>query len=100
MSWLIGHTGYSFFDYWTLAHASFWFVTGSTLAALKLNRVISFFSCLGVAVGWEVFEHFAEKKWPDIWLSPESWWNSWCCDLLTTLMVLVAFYGFDRWRPK
>lgn len=100
MNWIIGHTGYSFFDYWTLAHASFWFVVGSTLAAFKLNRAFSYLVCFGTAFWWEVFERFAEKQWPTIWMSPESWWNAWCSDLLATLMVLLAFYGYDKWRPK
>jgi hypothetical protein len=100
MGWLWGHTGISFFDYWTLAHAAFWFVVGSTLAGFKLKRAIAYFCCLGVAFWWEVFERFSEKQWPTIWLSPESWYNSWCSDLSMTLLVLVAFWGFDKWRPK
>lgn len=100
MGWLWGHTGYSFFDYWTLSHAAFWFVVGSTIAATKLKRVIPFFICLGAAFWWEVFERFAEKQWPAIWLSPESWWNSWISDLSMVGLVALAFYGFDKWRPK
>lgn len=100
MRWLIGSTGYSFFDYWTLAHFAFWFYVGSSIAAFKFNRALGFFLCLGVAFWWEVFEKFAEHKWPTVWLSPESWQNSWVSDLLTTGAVLLAYYGYDRWRPK
>ena len=37
MSWFIGNAGYAFFDYWTIMHLSFWLVTGSTIAAVKLD---------------------------------------------------------------
>jgi hypothetical protein len=93
------HTGRSFFDYWSLSHAAFWFVVGSTLAATKINRLHAYLCCLGIAFMWEVFERFAEKQWPTIWLSPESWYNAWISDILMTGLVLLAFYGFDRWRP-
>lgn len=101
MSWLIGEAGYAFFDYWFLAHLSFWFFVGSTIAALKLNRVVLSLVCMGVALHWEVFERFAEKWWPHIWQSKETWWNAWTSDLLTVVMGLgVAFLGFDKWRTK
>ena len=102
MDWIYGHTGISLFDYWTFAHAAFWFFIGTCLSVVfaKRARVIAYFVCLGLAFWWEVFERFAEKQWPLIWQSPESWWNAWCSDLLTTLMVLLAYYGYDRWRPK
>lgn len=99
MGWVIGPAGYAFFDYWFLAHLSFWFVTGSTIAALKLNRLVVGAVCMGAALLWEIFEKFAEKKWPEIWLSPETWWNCWVSDPLTVVVGLgVAFLGFDRWR--
>lgn len=99
MNWFIGNAGYAFFDYWTIMHLSFWLVTGSTIAAVKLNRAIFAILCMSSALMWEVFERFAETKWPEIWLSPESWWNAWLSDPLTVVVGLgVAFYGFDHWR--
>jgi len=99
MDWLIGAAGYAFFDYWFLMHLSFWLVTGSTIAAVKLNRAIFSMLCMSTALLWEVFEIFAAKKWPDVWLSPEAWWNAWVSDPLTVVIGLgVAFYGFDHWR--
>jgi hypothetical protein len=100
MSWIWGHTGKSLFDYWFLAHIAFWFFVGSSLAAAKLNRAIAFAVCVGLAFWWEVFEKGAEKWWPHIWQSPESWLNSWVSDMLATTFVLIAFYGYDKWRPK
>jgi len=99
VNWLVGGAGYAFFDYWSMAHVSFWFVIGSTIAAAKLNRMIFGMLCMSIALMWEVFEKFAEKKWPEVWMSPESWWNSWLSDPLTVVVGLgVAFIGFDRWR--
>ena len=101
MNWLIGKTGYSFLDYWTLVHLSFWFFIGSTLAALKLTWFFVLPAALGVAFSWEIFERFAERQWPNIWLSPESWWNSYLSDPMTCVIAMsVAFYGYAKWRPK
>lgn len=105
MSWLTWlypiHTGRTFFDYWTMAHLSFWFLIGSTIAVMKTHRNMSLIMCVAVAYSWEAFERFAEKEWPNIWQSPESWYNSWISDPLTCVVaVLVAFYGYDKWRPK
>jgi len=99
MSWLIGNAGYAFFDYWFMAHLSFWFVIGSTAAAMQLKRGLAFACCLSAAYSWEIFERFAEKKWPLVWQSPESWWNAWISDPLTVCISLtVAFFGYDYLR--
>ena len=99
MNWIIGNAGYAFFDYWFIIHLSFWLVMGSSIAALKLNRSIFSILSMSGALAWEVFEKFAEKQWPQFWLSPESWWNSWLSDPLTVVLGLgIAFYGFDHWR--
>lgn len=99
MDWLIGSAGYAFFDYWFLIHLSFWIFIGSCVAALKLNRALFAILGMSAALMWEAFEKFAEKKWPAIWLSPESWWNSWFSDPLTVVVgFAVALIGFDFWR--
>lgn len=97
--WMVGITGYSFIDYWFLIHVCFWVVVGSTIASLRLPRVFAVFQSLTVACLWEMFERVAEKQWPQIWESPESWWNSLGSDLLTVVIgMLIAYYGFDKWR--
>lgn len=99
MSWLIGRTGHSFFDYWTLSHFAFWFVVGSSTGTLKKRGFVVLVG-LCIAFWWEVFEKFAEKKWPAVWLTPESWLNSWVSDpLMCVLGLLIAWWGFDHWRP-
>ncbi len=100
MDWLWGKTGYSMLDYWTLSHAAFWFVYGSTIAATKLNRALFLAVGLSVAVSWELFERFAERRWPDVWQSPESWWNAFISDLLCVGLAALAYWGFDKWRTK
>lgn len=90
-------TGITFLDYWSLSHFGFWFVVGATLATASRGWVAV--CCLAVAFGWEVFERFAEVTWPRVWLSPESWVNSWISDpLMCILGLLVAWYGYDNWR--
>lgn len=99
MRWLIGKTGYSFFDVWTLVHLAFWFFAGSLVWSSKMNRLNGVVSCVVVALLWEVFERYAEKRWPTLWLNPESWWNSWLSDPLTCVVgVLAACYALDHWR--
>lgn len=99
MDWFIGRAGYAFFDYWTIAHLSFWIFIGSCIAAVRLNRAIFGLLCFSSALMWEVFERFAEKKWPAVWQSPESWWNAWLSDPLTVIIGFgVAFIGYDYWR--
>lgn len=101
MNWLWPiHTGITFLDYWALSHFMFWFVVGSSTAVFK-KRGIVLFVALSVALWWEVFERFAEKQWPNLWLSPESWWNAWLSDpLMCVVAIPIAWWGYDRWRPK
>lgn len=101
MQWLIGKTGYSLIDVWSLAHLGFWIFVGSTLWAVRVNRVFAVLCCLSVAVSWEIFERFAEKLWPKIWLSPESWWNAWASDILTCFVGVLGMYlMLDRWGGR
>lgn len=98
---MFGETGIAFFDYWFLAHLSFWFFMGSTLAALKLPRIEAGVASLIGALLWEIFERFAEKQWPQTWQSPESFLNAWISDPLTCIVgLVVAWWGFDKWRTK
>lgn len=98
-TWIIGKTGHAFIDVWTLAHFSFWLFIGSCLWALKVNRPIAIATCMILAYGWEIFEKFAEHRWPDKWLNPESWLNSLISDPLTCILGLaVMWYALDNWR--
>lgn len=92
MNWFIGTTGYSFFDWWSLVHLSFWIFVGSTFWAFrtKVPKGLSYLICITVAYAWEVFEHFMAPRYPNIWLDPESWWNAWISD---PLMCTVGFLG-------
>lgn len=91
-------TGYSFFDVWTLVHTAFWIFVGSCLWGLKANKWIALASCFVVSLLWEVFEHFvAFPLWPDKWLDPESWWNSWLSDPLTCVVgVALIWWALDH----
>lgn len=82
MNWLIGVTGRSFLDVWSIAHLAFWLFVGSAIWPFVKEwpwppRLIPLSICLFWALAWEVFEKVAEDKWPNLWLSPESWLNSW-----------------------
>ena len=92
MNWLFGVRGYSFFDTWSIVHLSFWIFVCSTLCAMNLNKWLSLVSCLAVAYVWEVFEHFMAPLYPDIWKTPESWWNSWISDPLTCVVGVLGIW--------
>jgi hypothetical protein len=99
MKWFIGRTGYSLLDVWTLVHLAFWFFAGSIVWSLRWNRAWGMAACMAVAVAWEVFERFAEKRWPNLWLNPESWWNAWVSDLfMCAFGVALALWALDHWR--
>ena len=100
MSWLWPiRTGRTFFDVWSLVHFAFWFVVGSVPWSTKMSRPLALGLCLGGAYAWEVFERYAEKRWPNLWLNPESWQNAWISDpLMCMLGVLSVWYALDHWR--
>lgn len=99
MSWLWGRTGHSFVDVWTLVHFCFWVFIGSGLWSLHKSRPVLLGLALVGAFVWEVFERYAEKKWPALWLNPESWWNAWVSDPLTCVFgLLFIWYALDHWR--
>lgn len=92
MSWLVGHTGRSFLDAWTIPHLGFWVFIGSTLWAVRVHRAVAVVYCLILALAWEGFEKYAEVRWPDRWLNPESWLNSWVSDPLTCVVGVVGMF--------
>jgi len=99
MSWFIGRAGYALFDVWSIVHFCFWVFIGSNTWAIRADRNIAMGVCLGLAFVWEIFEKFAEKKWPNLWLTPESFWNSWISDPLTCVVgLLFIWHALDNWR--
>ena len=110
MDWLDGHTGTSFFDVWSIVHFSFWIVVGSVLWSSEYKkkqelrppqayRVEHFAFALGLSYIWELVERPLENSFPQYWLSPESWWNSWVSDpLMCVVGLLFIWYIMDHWR--
>jgi hypothetical protein len=101
MDWLWPiKTGKTFFDYWSLIHFFFWAVVGSTFAHTAMGRTKVFGICMALAYLWEFMERYLEVKYPNVFLTPESWVNSYVSDpLMCVIGLLVAWYGFDNWRP-
>jgi hypothetical protein len=101
MTWFCCDTGYALIDVWTLVHTAFWLFVGSCLWGLKANRWWALLGCFLVSLAWEAFEEFvAFPRWPDKWLDPESWWNSWISDPLTCLVGVLAIYLILENRPR
>lgn len=99
MDWFVGRTGYSLFDVWSIVHFCFWVVIGSGLWALKWRGGDYILGCLTVALAWEAFERYAEDRWPEFWLNPESWWNAWVSDVaMCPLGIWFITYALDHWR--
>lgn len=86
-------TGKTFLDTATVIHISFWIFFGSCFAYKRTPIHKAMVISLFIALAWEVFERFAEKKWPDLWLHPESWINAWVSDPLTAFLgVWIAYW--------
>ena len=94
-------TGRTFFDVWTIFHLSFWLFFGSCSWAARhyIDKPHALLIGLTMAYGWEIFERYAERKWPNIWLNPESPLNSYVSDPLTCLVgILFAWWALTYWR--
>ena len=63
-------------------HLCFWIFMGSCTAYAKLPIRYAMAGMLILAYAWEAFERHAEVKWPQYWLHPESWYNSYISDIL------------------
>jgi hypothetical protein len=86
-------TGKSFFDTSSIIHLAFWVFLGSCFAYGRISTLMAMVYMLAIAYTWEIFERFAEVKWPTIWLHPEGWLNAWVSDpLMGVLGVLVAYW--------
>ena len=89
MGWKLVGTKESTFDWWSVAHFGFFVFLASSLEALThwfRNGSWWWHLCwfVPVAIGWEVFERFAEKKWPAAWSNKvEHWSNAWIGDMLS-----------------
>lgn len=97
--WLVGVTGTSMFDVWTIVHTCFWVFIGSCLWSLGVDRAAATVACVAVAYAWEAFERLAEELWPHLWLTPESWLNSYVSDPITCVVgLLFIWHALDSWR--
>lgn len=99
LQWLIGKTGYAFFDVSFLVHFSFWFFAGSIPWYMKWNKWWSLAVCILIAFIWEVAEYFMAKAWPTVWKNPESWWNAWVSDPLVAcpLGFFLVWLALSKW---
>lgn len=93
-------TGESFIDYWTLAHLSFWIFIASSMWAAKISWKITLLSCISIALSWELFERFAEKRWPEIWQEPESVINAYGSDILTVPIAILIWWTLRKGDRK
>lgn len=102
MNWLWPiSTGKSAVDVWTIFHLAFWIYMGSNFWSFNtwIDRPRAMLIGLVLAYLWEIFERYAERKWPHMWLTPESWYNAYVSDPLTCVVgMLFAWYALDNWR--
>jgi hypothetical protein len=102
MEWLYPiRTGRTFFDVWTIFHLAFWVFMGSNFwnARGYVDKSTALMLGLAASYMWEAFERYAECRWPKLWLSPESWYNSYLSDPMTCVIgILFAWYALENWR--
>ena len=86
-------TGKTFLDTSSCIHLAFWIFLGSCFAYGKIPVRKAMVVMAVLAFAWEIFERFAEKKYPTVWAHPESWLNAWVSDpLMGVLGVLAAYW--------
>lgn len=96
---LWSETGKGFFDVWFIMHLSFWIYMGSCLWSFRIPLPNALLGSVCIAYCWELFERYAEPRWPHIWLTPESWVNAYVSDPSTAILgVSFAWYALQRWR--
>ena len=87
---LLGTTGTSFFDAWSLVHLAFWLVIGANLESLASNKHLTLRPeqlVIGVLIGayaWEFLERFLLEPAGYVRF-PEIWYNRWISDPLVGL---------------
>ena len=85
-------TGKTFFDTSTVIHLAFWIFFGSCFAYSRLAMVRTIAIAVVVALAWEIFERYAELRWPLVWRHPEGWLNAWVSDPLTAIVGVWFAY--------
>jgi hypothetical protein len=74
-------------DFWSIIHFGFWAFVSSTVAAVcepPLWVHLTYTFVFGYV--WEIFEHWASRKWPKIWSNRlEHWSNAWIGDPICNL---------------
>jgi len=90
------HTGKVIVDQASAFHFAFWLFIGSCCAYLRWPIRWALMGCLAGALVWEVFERFAEYRWPQYWLFPEAWYNSWIGDIGVSLLAVWLAYVLVR----
>lgn len=100
--WSFFGTRNSTFDWWSLIHLGFYAFLASSLEALTrwCHHLFSgegagawyyhLFWFVPLTIGWEVVEHFAERRWPEKWGGKvEHWSNRWIGDQISNSFGLV-----------
>jgi hypothetical protein len=92
-------TGKTFLDVWTIFHLAFWLYMGSNFYSFKVPLATALAVGIVFSYLWEIFERYAEVKWPAIWTHPESWVNAYVSDPLTSVVgILVTWFLLNNYR--
>jgi hypothetical protein len=89
-----------FWDLWSIIHFGFWaFIASAVAAAWEPCLAVHLIYTLVLGFVWEIFEYFAQRKWPEKWSHKiEPWVNSWIADPIANLLgasfgwFVVAYY--------
>ena len=93
MKWLYPIvTGKTLVDTSTVIHLAFWIFFGSCCAYARTSLGKALLISFALAAVWEVFERFAELRFPEMWQHPESWLNAWISDPLTAFLGVWFAY--------
>lgn len=85
-------TGRSLIDVPFTFHLAFWYFVGSCGFYFKTPYWKFSLWCVPVALVWEFFERYAEKKFPVLWAHPESFVNAYVSDIATVFIGVALAY--------
>jgi hypothetical protein len=90
-------------DLWSVIHFGFFaFLASSVAAAWEPRLWVHAVYGLLTSYGWETFEYFGQRKWPEVWSGRiESWSNSWVGDPIVNMLgVLFGWFVVAYYRGR
>lgn len=88
-------------DWWIIPHIAGFIVIASSIRALwKLPWWAHLLIWLGVSLGWEIGEHFLQRKFVETWVVIEHPLNAWLVDPVSNLAGYLVGWAVAAWSKN